>query len=468
VTAGGSVAFPDEVLIGGGAENQNTPRVSFDGTNYLVTWGGNESPQGCGVAARVASDGNVLDSSGIALPFAGPTAPCDVAAAAGGWLVVSAVFDADTSETRIDGVRIAGDGSVDGSPFPIAEGTSFANQRVSRGAGGWLVVWENNGTATISGARVDDANHVLDSTPLPIAELGTARLPRVAFDGSDWLVAWSDYSDWSWGDPFGVRVSSAGAVVDAARVDLGPSKPMEADVALTGGNGRWLTLYTRHSGPDDGVYARFITTGCADPTDSDGDTVADCADACPTAPGSPPSGCPLTGEGGAAGDGAAGSAAGSDAGGGHGNVGGSAGNGGSGRGGSTGGTGAEAGESAGGVATGGRGGSSGKGGSAGTNAGGRGEAGTAAEGGAANHGGGSGKGGTAGKAGAAGKGGAAGAGGSSPPDEDGCGCSVPASDRNEPLAMALGLVAVGSLMRRRRGGQSLRGRGSDHPERIRK
>jgi len=98
VSSDGKVLDPEGVLVAGGKHNQCRPVVAFAGGNYLVAW---QAFRGDGVpgdpgtgyilfGARVSPEGKVLDAGGVLLADAGGKAHADnaVAAAAGNRVLV--------------------------------------------------------------------------------------------------------------------------------------------------------------------------------------------------------------------------------------------------------------------------------------------------------------------------------------------------------------------------------------------
>jgi hypothetical protein len=316
VSATGTVLDVPPKLIGGGSGNQVSPKVSFDGTHWLVVWGA-DSPPFNDTGARVAVDGTVLDPGGIPLAVGGSTQGGAVAGGAGTWLVVGPVFDG--GGVHVYGQRVANDGSLlDPTPFPVTSNGTPTQARVAAayGSAQWLVVWENNGQGTVSGARVDTSGGVLDANSIPIAT--TAMLPAVAFDGEDWLVAFWDGRAWANTpdlhvspptDVYATRINHDGVVVDVGAVAVSTDNGTESEVGLAGGDDQWLATYDLSAGPNLGVRARLLESVCTNPTDTDGDGKPDCADDCPTVPGTGSDGCP-EGGGGTGGAGGSGGGAG--------------------------------------------------------------------------------------------------------------------------------------------------------------
>lgn len=235
------------ILISSGTGFEESPAVSFDGTNFLVVW---EKDTGVGstdrniYAARVDTSGVVLDVEGIVV--------CDevnhqyrphVAFDGVNYLVVW--DDARSGATDIYGARISTSGDVlDEGGFVIcsAANSQTAPAVVFDGVR-YFVVWSDyrNGAHTdIYGARVSTDGTVFDPGGFTISTANYNQiLPRVAFDGDRYLVVWQDYrSGGTYSDIYGARVDTLGAVIDAAGVEICQTgaKLSRPDVSFDGTN----------------------------------------------------------------------------------------------------------------------------------------------------------------------------------------------------------------------------------------
>jgi hypothetical protein len=126
-------------------------------------------------------------------------------------------------------IRVSRDG-VASSPVPVPTSTyPYGPVRVERGTDGLLAVYGGLDTEPVRARR-------LSPTGMPLGEElvlgdGGDALPRralaLAYSGGQWLVAWATSAD-----VLGVRVSDAGAILDATPLRLADGPDAETDPVL--------------------------------------------------------------------------------------------------------------------------------------------------------------------------------------------------------------------------------------------
>lgn len=263
----GSLAIP----ISTHADTQNMPSVASDGTDYLVVWRQTASERADVYGARVASDGEVLDTSGFAIAthLVEHYTP-RVGSNGSGYLVVWAENNA-TTIWDIYGARVTSGGVVlDTSGIAIANYAyaQFDPAVTSNGAD-YFVVWadhrgENN--HDIYGARVSAAGVVQDTSGIAICTQGADQfVPAVTFDGTAYVVAWADFRDNVVWDIYATQVTSGGSV-GTANGDLVAwnVRTYEERVALaSAGDEQSLLVYSRYdTEPSTGsrrIRGRFVS-----------------------------------------------------------------------------------------------------------------------------------------------------------------------------------------------------------------
>jgi hypothetical protein len=220
VNQSGVILDSNGIRISTAINDQQSPSVAFDGTNYLVVWRDQRSGSYADIrGARVTPSGIVLDSNGITIS----TAPYShytpsVAFNGANYLVVwTGARSGDTSD--IYGSRVNQTGVVldtNGIAISTAVRQQYSPFVVSDGAD-YLVVWQderNSFYPDIYGARINQAGVVLDPNGIVISTATDWQWnPSAAFDGTNYLVVWSDQRN-EYVDIYGARVTPAGLVLD--------------------------------------------------------------------------------------------------------------------------------------------------------------------------------------------------------------------------------------------------------------
>lgn len=312
VTAAGVSLDPDgiDLSAGTGFGAERLPRVAWDGTNWLAMWPDNLGAR----AARIATDGTVLEPGGVSLPGLGvndlaqvpggvravwaddrsggvqpediyttyisdglvadPEVPislgapahvhADVASGEGDALLV---FRSDVSGTRRIMAQAASlyDGPGGGAasraePVQVAAGPYLTDPEVAWNGSLYMVVWSDEGVDRILAARMLEDGTVLDDPPVSVMD---GRDPDVAAVGEDFLVvATDDVGGPTIRRPYAARVrGSDGAVLDGAPILLGNSYARGPRVA--GVLSRWLVTWERrpsHDAETADVWAAFVDT----------------------------------------------------------------------------------------------------------------------------------------------------------------------------------------------------------------
>jgi MYXO-CTERM domain-containing protein len=361
VDATGSVLDPAGIEISAAANHQQTPAISHDGDNWLVVWDDSRNPGGGGFppmpnndiyGARIAPDGVVLDTTGIAISTeTSYQVQPKVIHDGSNWLAVWQ--DARGGGYRIYGARIDADGVVlDATGFRVsnAESSQLSATLASDGTN-TLIAWLDNRNTDMDvyGARVATDGTLVDTTDLELSTSDAQQsAPSLAYSGVGWVLAWNDDRDgYEAADLFATDIDELGVAANPDGVLVSDAVYQELQVhASPGPIGSVLLSYVTTSGANIRVKARLAsvctpidtddttcdgidddcsggvdddfvvtpttcgtggcqTTGsstCAsgnivdtctpDPTDTDTDLVPNCADACPLVPANTSNGCP--------------------------------------------------------------------------------------------------------------------------------------------------------------------------------
>jgi VCBS repeat-containing protein len=265
LSGAGTVLDANGFTVSRSANSETNPAVAFDGTNYLVVWQDNRGNGLDIYGVRVSGTGTVLDASGL-----------PISTADGHQRNPALVFNGSTylvtwEDTRSDptgdiyGARVNPAGTVlDASGLALcARAGVQQSPAVSRDSTNFLLVWEEGGTSTsrdIYGTRISPSGAVLD--PLFIAintNTSEQTSPVVAFDGTNYLVAWSDYRNNGASDVYGARVSQAGAVLDAAGLQLAGGTDAQTEAALAFNGANYLLVWSDYRlAPHSNLFARRV------------------------------------------------------------------------------------------------------------------------------------------------------------------------------------------------------------------
>ncbi len=220
----GTVLDPSGIAVSTASGSEDLPVPAFDGTNYLVVWVNWSDDELC--CARVDQSGIVLDPAAIVITgIEDMEYPPGVAWNGTSYLVA---FEDERDDWDMDiwGARIAPDGTVlDPDPFRISFSVNESRyQAVAFDGVNYLVVWCSEvDTLTgrnIYGARVSPLGTILSPGVFTVSDApGRQYYPAVACCGTNYLVTWVDGRSGPY-DVYGTRVSLSGTVLDPAGIPI--------------------------------------------------------------------------------------------------------------------------------------------------------------------------------------------------------------------------------------------------------
>jgi hypothetical protein len=224
VSLEGMVLDPVGIAICTAVDSQKIPFVAFDGSSYLVVWEDKRSGSSFDIyGARVSPDGTVLDPTGIAISAANRGQRSPSAAFDGtNYLVVWSDYRNYSNSDDIYGARVNTEGIIL-DPSGIAISTANYEQKLpslSFDGMNYLVVWQDNRSGVenerdIYGARMTPNGVVLDPSGIDITHVVNNQCsPSVAFDGTNYVAIWQDYRNGFW-DIYGSRITTEGMVIDS-------------------------------------------------------------------------------------------------------------------------------------------------------------------------------------------------------------------------------------------------------------
>ena len=250
-----------------------TPRLAFDGTNFLLVWSDNRGPGVAIYATRISTTGKVLESTPVRVNQFYTHARTNPAVAFDGtnFLVV---FDGNTWSTtkKMDlwANRLSTSLAVL-HKTDIHVSSALGNQErpsVAFGKTNFMVVWvdDRTGTRFTGGARVTKAGKVLDPNGL-LAGHGTdcCTQPGIGHDGQHFFVSWSkDGSKLYKQRTEGWRLDAQGNPVGSWFVVSNKTPPTgEKHSALGFGGGRYLAVWSdyRHGVSYPRIYGTRVSFG---------------------------------------------------------------------------------------------------------------------------------------------------------------------------------------------------------------
>jgi hypothetical protein len=265
VTPAGTVLDPDGIPVSTATGEQGLPAVAFDGENYLVAWEDGRNPNSDVYGARVTPTGTVLDPAGVA-----------ISSTAGAQWAPKLSFDGtnylvawqdgrngDGSTFDVYGARVSPAGSVlDASGIPISTApNSQLTPSIAFGGTTFFVVWSDQRSGNGAyGARVSSGGVVLDPSGIPITT-SAGSWPAVGFDGTNYLAAWSRIEAGSYkSDLFAGRVSTSGVALDPSGLPIDRLAPSEQqDPVLAYGGTSYLAVWQDYRAGNSDIYAGRLT-----------------------------------------------------------------------------------------------------------------------------------------------------------------------------------------------------------------
>jgi hypothetical protein len=244
------------------------PSVASGTTNCLVVWQAYRSDTADIYGARVARDGTVLDPQGLALTRrAGDAWTPKVAFDGTNYLVVW--NDDRNGYDDVFAARVTQAGAVlDPNGIPVCTAPDHQwSPSVAFGGGCCLVAWEDcrNEASDIYAARVSPTGIVLDPNGMAVCNVSSTQwFPSVAYDGVNFLIAWGDWRGEA--SVLAARVTPTGSILDPngrriSRLDEYADYPR-----LTFGGANYLAAWVSGSSERD-IRAARISTSCT-PLDS--------------------------------------------------------------------------------------------------------------------------------------------------------------------------------------------------------
>ncbi|HET7712464.1 MAG TPA: hypothetical protein VFL80_11090 [Thermoanaerobaculia bacterium] len=251
-----------------GAAAQEAVAAASSPTDSLVVWTERrgDADSALLLAARVGSDGSILNATPVEIATDVPAAVApEVAFTGQGYYVVW------TRGGSVFGRFLGQDGTL-GETTRLGAGYSPA---VAANASVTLVVFDTPG-AEVALHRLSPRGVLMDTAPLPFTAANYGDFPRVASNGTDFFVVWTVGSDhWLFGtqdaiDVLGARVRENGSV-DAVSMKIA-SGPKNQSMPAVASDGRdYLVAYLLGYEPEKVVAIKRVLSEGALATGTSGD-----------------------------------------------------------------------------------------------------------------------------------------------------------------------------------------------------
>ncbi|MDQ3339371.1 MAG: hypothetical protein M4D80_29760 [Myxococcota bacterium] len=230
--------------------DQATPSVTFDGTQYLVVWSDARTASRDIYGSRFTAAGTALDPTGIAITTAArdQLVP-DVVHGVGASLVVWQ--DRRNGDFDIFGAIINPAGAVVVTDIAISVAANDQNTPAvafDSASNTFVVVWSDNrtGTADIYGARVNPSGVVLDAGGIKISDAANGQFrPDVGVTGGVAYAVWDDRRTDAQGDIYGARLAvstTSLAVTDATGTAIATAAEQQTAPTIVGMPNRELVV----------------------------------------------------------------------------------------------------------------------------------------------------------------------------------------------------------------------------------
>lgn len=245
---------------------QFAPAIASDGTNYLAVWHDNRNNTGLDLyAARITTNGAILDASGFAIS----TAINDqwypsVAFNGTNYLVVWQ--DGRNGNQDIYSTLVSPGGElIETNATAVA--TVSNDQRlptVSTLNGDFLIAWQDgrNGTSNqdVFAARVKGDGLLVETNGFIISDAANSQsAPVVTTVGTNYLVAWHDFRSGVNLDVYAARIDSDATVLDSTGIAISTAANNQWNVSANGiGDTALIAWEDSRNGTDDDVFAARI------------------------------------------------------------------------------------------------------------------------------------------------------------------------------------------------------------------
>ena len=259
--ADGTVLDPNGRIIYAQTE-QEIPKITYNGTNYLVVWKDALGGSSAFVRfTRVTPDGEAISPLDVAATVPSYRLELDVASAGSEYHIIYRYVENQNEYEYISGRRVESDGGQNGGFSLWSTAEEFENPRIASSGSDYFVTWSNYGTTSLD--VYGFLTSVLPTYPGPLIrdEPSMDYVSSVAFDGTNfWVLHQHDrtrpYPFQNRGSiVYGNRVSPTGEVIDTEDIVIAAPQNSQdnPDVASDGTN--FLVVWQDNRDGENSIYA---------------------------------------------------------------------------------------------------------------------------------------------------------------------------------------------------------------------
>jgi hypothetical protein len=273
VSNAGVVLDSGGFLLSSSTYDQSVPVVASNGTDFLVVWLDWRSSSSRDLyGTRVASDGTVVDGSGLAIgvhPDHSESTP-SVRANGSDYFVAWMEWDTTNQTRRILGSRVQGSLTV---TSPVVDTASLAftssggncqNPSVARATPGYFLAWQctvssvtdlQSGWVSLTGTIAAGSGFAVTTSSVHQTEAA------IASNGSNYLVVWTETGS-SGTSIYGTRVAATGGTLDRGGFVIGSALRERQAPAVASNGTNYLVTWMDYRDVNWNIYgARVLGSG---------------------------------------------------------------------------------------------------------------------------------------------------------------------------------------------------------------
>jgi len=240
ITHGGTVLDPNGIEFGFGGATDRGPDVAWDGTNWVVGYGGVNSFTWKMYLTRISTGGIIQPPGNTQVGFGADDQFNAALASQGGGFVVTAWDQRSTSliwAENVHSVRVAANWSLSADQDVSVGWHRQIYVRTATNGSQHMAVFQSQGGGQnrILAQRLDASGNPLDLEPAVLWTTSegytgiSSSAPDVAFNGSVYLVVWTLN-----GSVYGSRIQANGTVIDPVPITILTDNASSAAVAAVG------------------------------------------------------------------------------------------------------------------------------------------------------------------------------------------------------------------------------------------